>query len=102
MGRVVAEVIRVHRTVATEERPARIEEYLTNLKVASTYWPGDRELRDAVISERAYQRYPRSRLRMFLEAVEDQLRAAHRVGRSPGGDTGRTPAAAEVAEKLAC
>ena len=37
MGRVVADVIRVHRTVAAEELPARIEEYLTNLKVASTY-----------------------------------------------------------------
>jgi hypothetical protein len=81
MGRVVADVIRVHRTIAAEELPARIEEYLTNLKVASTYWPGDRELRDALLSERAYQRYPRARLRMFLEAVEDQLRAVHRVGR---------------------
>ena len=81
MGRVVADVIRVHRTMAVEELPARIEEYLTNLKVASTYWPGDRELRNALLSERAYQRYPRARLRMFLEAIEDQLRSAHRVGR---------------------
>lgn len=81
LGRVVADVIRVHRTVATEELPTRIAEYLTNLKVASTYWPGDRELRNALLSERAYQRYPRARLRMFLEAIEDQLRSVHRVGR---------------------
>jgi hypothetical protein len=81
MGRVVADVVRVHRTVAGVELPERIDEYLTNLKVASTYWPGDRELRSALVAERAYQRFPRGRLRMFLEAIEDQLRSTHRVGR---------------------
>lgn len=81
MGRVVADVIRIHRTMAADELPRQIEEYLTNLKVASTYWPGDRELRNALLSERAYQRYPRARLRMFLEAIEDSLRSAYKVGR---------------------
>lgn len=81
LGRVVADIMRVHRGVRGDELADRIEAYLTNLKVASTYWPGDRELREALLTERAYQRYPRSRLRMFLEAIEDQLRSAHRVGR---------------------
>jgi hypothetical protein len=81
MGRVVADVIRVHRNVAGHELPAQIEGYLTNLKVASTYWPGDRELRHALLSERAYQRFPRGRLRMFLEAIEDHLRSVYHVGR---------------------
>jgi alkylated DNA nucleotide flippase Atl1 len=47
------------------------------LRSASTYWPGDEEIRTALRSENAYRRYPRGRLRMLLEAVEDHLRSAH-------------------------
>jgi len=81
IGRVVADVMRIHRAVAADELAGRVEDYLANLKVASTYWPGDGEIRQALLSERAYLRYPRGRLRMVLEAIEDELRSVHRAGR---------------------
>lgn len=52
--------------------------YLTRLASESTYWPGDEEIRDSLTTETIYRRFPRSRLRMLLEAVEDHLRAAYK------------------------
>lgn len=77
LGRVVADLIRAHRTVAPPELSSRVAAFLTRLNVATTYWPGDDEVRRALLTEKAYRRYPRARLRMFLEAIEDQLRSEH-------------------------
>lgn len=56
----------------------RVSAHLARQSVASTYWPGDEELRKYLRTEPVYRRYPRIRLRMYLEAVEDGLRACHK------------------------
>ena len=76
LGRIVADLIRVHRDTPASELAEQVRGHLTRLGTASTYWPGDDEVRTALMTEAAYRRYPRGRLRMFLEAVEDDLRAA--------------------------
>jgi hypothetical protein len=73
-GRVVADVIDSYRGVADGELPALVESYLTHLHAESTYWPGDKEIHDSLVTENVYRRFKRGRLRMLLEAVEDALR----------------------------
>lgn len=75
LGRIVADVIAANARVAVEELPERVIGHLARLNVTSTYWPGDEEVRFALSTEAAYSRYPRGRLRMFLEAIEDHYRA---------------------------
>lgn len=77
LGRVVAELIRLHHDAPAAELAERVRGYLTRLSVTSTYWPGDEELRSALLTENAYRRFRRGRLRMYLEAVEDRLRAQY-------------------------
>lgn len=74
-GRIVAEAIRINQNTPAAELGERVRGYLASQKVTSTYWPGDAEVREALSTEAAYRRYPRGRLRMYLEAVENQLRA---------------------------
>lgn len=83
LGRNVADLIRVHRSVEPASLASSVEDYLSRLKVVSTYWPGDIELRNTLRAEAAYLRYSRGRLRMFLEAAEDRLRAPHGSGQMP-------------------
>lgn len=78
LGRIVADLIRTHRDTPPADLPDRVRIYLTRLVSASTYWPGDDEIRASLITENAYRRFSRSRLRMLLEAVEDHLRAAYK------------------------
>lgn len=74
LGRVVADLIKTHRTASQDELAARVETYLSRLNVASTYWPGDAEIQRALATEPVYRRFKRGRLRVFLEAAEDCLR----------------------------
>jgi hypothetical protein len=74
MGRIVADIIRVHETTAPAELAGSIERYLSRLNVTSTYWPGDNEVREALRTEQVFRRFKKARLRMLLEAIED----AHR------------------------
>lgn len=74
LGRVVAELIRLNGQTRDAELPERVIAYLSRLNVSSTYWPGDREVRSALLREPVYRRYPRARLRMFLETIENQFR----------------------------
>lgn len=74
LGRVVADLIRTNRVTPPDQLAGRVRDYLTNLTAASTYWPGDEEIRTLLATENAYRRFPRGRLRMLLEAVEDHLR----------------------------
>jgi hypothetical protein len=75
LGRIVADLIAANSTVPADELLERVVGHLARLNVTSTYWPGDEELRLTLATEAAYSRYPRGRLRMFLEAVEDFFRA---------------------------
>lgn len=82
-SRLIADVIRVHRSTPADELAASVSAYLSRLRVLSTYWPGDVEVRRSLQTEPAYKRFSRSRLRMVLEAVEDDLRSTHDVGCVP-------------------
>jgi hypothetical protein len=83
LGRVVADLVRVHRAIPDDDLVARVQGYLTGLKVVSTYWPGDAEVRAGLRTAVAYRRFPRGRLRMYLEAVEDHSRQQYRYGPLP-------------------
>jgi len=75
LGRIVAEVIHANPDTAATDLVDRITGHLARLNVTSTYWPGDDEIRVALKDEPAYRRYPRARLRMFLEAIENHYRS---------------------------
>ena len=75
MGRIVADVIRLNRSTPEDELAERVRNQLAALNTASTYWPADTEVRDSLRTEAAYRRYPRGRVRMYLEAIENRLRA---------------------------
>jgi len=74
LGRIVADLIASNDSTPDVDLEERIVAQLSRLNVTSTYWPGDEEVREALAKERVYRRYPRARLRMFLEAVEDHFR----------------------------
>jgi hypothetical protein len=78
LGRVVADIIKTHSTASPEELADRVVAHLARLDVASTYWPGDEEVRLALTAEPTYRRYPRARLRSILEAIENRYRAETR------------------------
>lgn len=75
LGRVVADVIALNQTAPADELVARVRNHLARLKVTSTYWPGDDEVRTSLISEQAYKRFSRARMRAILEAIENEYRA---------------------------
>ena len=81
LGRVVADLIRTHRSVPSVELPARVEAFLSRLGSVSSHWPGDEAVRRALATEAAYRRFSRARLRVYLEAVEDHFRGY--TGTSP-------------------
>ncbi|WP_424447604.1 GmrSD restriction endonuclease domain-containing protein [Microbacterium arborescens] len=74
LGRIIADVIAANANVPASDLAERVSAHLARLNVTSTYWPGDEEVRRALTTEAAYTRFPRGRLRMMLEAVEDHYR----------------------------
>lgn len=78
LGRIVADVIAANSGASDRELSERVIGHLARLNVTSTYWPGDEEIRLTLSTEAAYTRFPRGRLRMFLEAIEDHYRAETR------------------------
>lgn len=75
LGRIVADVIAANAAAPADELVERVIGHLARLNVTSTYWPGDEELRMTLATEAAYSRFPRGRLRMFLEAIENHYRS---------------------------
>ncbi len=51
-----------------------IEDFFQNQDVVSRYWPDDHEVRSQVMQLMAYKQFPRARLRMVLESIEDHRR----------------------------
>lgn len=76
-GRAIADVLKAMRSAPADELVARVSGTLRSFKVSSTYWPGDTEIRRSLREERVYRRFSRARLRMFLEAVEDDFRSSY-------------------------
>lgn len=75
LGRIIADIIRTNDSTPVHELGERVTAHLAGLNVTSTYWPGDDEVRQALSTEAVYRRYPRARLRTFLEAIENHYRA---------------------------
>ncbi|WP_248241711.1 GmrSD restriction endonuclease domain-containing protein [Microbacterium kunmingense] len=75
LGRIVADVIKANRDAAPDELESRVRSHLERLNRASTYWPGDEELREALRTDPVYRRFNRGRLRVILEAVENRFRS---------------------------
>jgi hypothetical protein len=75
LGRIVADIIKTQESTPAPELADRVVSHLARLNVTSTYWPGDDEIRAALQTENAYRRFPRARLRAFLEAIENFYRA---------------------------
>jgi HAMP domain-containing protein len=75
LGRIVADVISANTSAPSGELVERVTAQLARLNVTSTYWPGDEEIRQTLLTESAYSRFPRGRLRIFLEAIEDLYRS---------------------------
>ncbi|GAC1519923.1 MAG: hypothetical protein NVS3B1_02080 [Marmoricola sp.] len=74
LGRVVADIIRTHRDAPAEELVERVAGHLARLNVSSNYWPGDEEIQATLTAEAAYRRFKVGRLRVFLEAIENEYR----------------------------
>lgn len=89
LGRVVADLIGTHRATPQADLVVQVETYLSRLNVASTYWPGNVEIKRALVAEAAYRRFKRGRLRVFLEAAEDHLRGYAGSSRLSGGRIAR-------------
>jgi hypothetical protein len=89
LGRIVADLIKIHRSTPQADLVDRVTSYLSRLNVASTYWPGDVEIKNALVTDAAYRRFKRSRMRVFLEAAEDDLRGYNGTTRPTGGRVAR-------------
>lgn len=76
LGRIVADLIQTtNLTASADEIVNRVRDHLARLNVTSTYWPGDQEIHSVLNTENTYRRFPRARLRSYLEAIENVLRA---------------------------
>lgn len=74
VSRTVAQLITELKAAAPKQVDVRTREFLSTLSRPSTYWPSDRELRTELRELPMYSAHSKSRLRTFLEAVEDDLR----------------------------
>lgn len=85
LGRVVAELINAQRDATPADLVGRVETFLSRQNAASTYWPGDDEIRTALRTDPVYRRLKRRRMRMFLETAEDFLRGYGTAGAPRAG-----------------
>lgn len=76
LGRIVTDVIAANSEASELELVDRVVSQFARLNVTSTYWPGDEEIRQTLATESVYTRFQRGRLRMILEAAEDEYRKA--------------------------
>ena len=73
-GTVMAGLVELIRKAEPNSTADLIEKYLSSQSSESTYWPDDDEVRTSLSTLPIYRRLSRGRLRMVLEALEDQLR----------------------------
>lgn len=82
----IAEIITQLRKGERAAAGDLIEAYFIGQKSGSRYWPDDREVRDELEELQAYRRLSRGRMRMVLEAVEDDLRGWRQGRTGLGGE----------------
>jgi len=85
-NKIVAELITMLKKHSRETVGDLIENYLKAQTNSSSYWPDDREIREELDSLVAYRRLRRGRLRMVLEAIEDDLRGFRNEKSGMGGE----------------
>ncbi|GAA1659502.1 GmrSD restriction endonuclease domain-containing protein [Microbacterium flavum] len=85
LNRVMSELIARCRGVDEADLIQVASSFLTGQQVASTYWPGDAEVRAALRTAAFYWRYSRPMARLFLQAIEDAYRGYAGGGLSKTG-----------------
>ncbi|KDA06871.1 hypothetical protein DC31_07825 [Microbacterium sp. CH12i] len=85
-NRFTLDLMRYLSEQTKESLPEATERYLAGNQTVVGYWPGDAEVRDALLLEPAYWNFRRGRLRMVLEAIED-----HKRGYPDGGRLAMSP-----------
>ncbi|HIW91688.1 MAG TPA: DUF262 domain-containing protein [Candidatus Corynebacterium avicola] len=73
-NRFVLDVIRFLEDQPNTSLPDALAEYLTSNTTKVGYWPSDADIRSELTGTRAFNKYVRARLRMVLEALEDNRR----------------------------
>lgn len=73
-NQIIVELVQAIRASGREKASETVESFLASQTGDSRYWPDDDEVRTDLRTLLAYRRLGRGRLRMVLEAVEDQLR----------------------------
>ncbi len=73
-NQTIVELLKVLRNGDRSFAGDNIEKFLLNEKSNSSYWPDDDEIRRELRVLPAYKRLSRGRLRMVLEAIEDDYR----------------------------
>lgn len=74
VNRFIIDLIKYLSQQALDSLPEAIETYLASNRTPVGHWPSDSEVREALKGARAYTKYRRMRLRMVLEALEDNKR----------------------------
>lgn len=85
VSRTMAALIGELRQVDPQRVAERAQTYLASLDRQGTYWPSDFELRAELRAMPAYRAHRRGRLRMFLEAAEDDARGFTSNGAARSG-----------------
>lgn len=85
LNRVMSELISRCRGVSDADLVEVASAFLAGQQVASTYWPGDDEIRSALRTAPFYWRYSRPMARLFLQAIEDAYRGYAGGGASKTG-----------------
>lgn len=73
-NRVLLELLRRLQHEDRAEAGTVIRDFLVSQRPITSYWPGDGEVRKALTQTPIYRRLAKPRLRMILEAIEDQRR----------------------------
>lgn len=73
-NRFLIDLLRQVSTQPKDQVADAVEEYLVAAHRTVGYWPGNAEVREALTGAPAYWKYLRGRLRMVLEALEDDKR----------------------------
>lgn len=84
-GRIAALLIESTRGKADSDLAAAVEQFLASQQFASTYWPGDDEIRATLATEAFYRRFSQPMQRVFLQAAEDWYRGYATPGHSKTG-----------------
>jgi hypothetical protein len=83
---VAAELVTQLRNGQRAEAGDVTEEFLAGQNVGSRYWPDDVDVINELKNTRAYQRVSNNRLRMVLEALEDDRRGWRGHNQGLGGE----------------